>query len=123
MVLESMGGLLRSWGCRVATGASEKDALAALAQYEAVPDVIISDYQLRGGQTGIDAIAGLCGAFAVSIPAFLMSGDTNPEPLREAEASGYTLLHKPVHPMALRATLTQALKKRSAEPAIIRQQG
>lgn len=47
MVLEGMGGLLRTWGCRVVTGSSDRAALAALAAYDERPDVIISDYQLR----------------------------------------------------------------------------
>ena len=50
-------------------------------------------------------------AFNASIPAFLISGDTDPERLREARASGYHLLHKPVRPMALRAMLSQFLAK------------
>ena len=39
-----------------------------------------------------------------------MSGDTAPERLREAQESGYHLLHKPVRPMRLRAMLNQMLK-------------
>ena len=39
-----------------------------------------------------------------------MSGDTNPEPLQEARASGFHLLHKPVDPMTLRAMVNRMLK-------------
>lgn len=45
------------------------------------------------------------------VPALLMSGDTNPGPLREAEVNGYELLHKPVDPAALRAMLIKILKQ------------
>ena len=117
MVLEGMGGLLRSWGCRVVTGASDEDVLAGLAKYEHPPDVIISDYQLRGGRTGVQAIARLCEMHSAPIAAFLMSGDTNPEPLQDAQKNGYVLLHKPVDPMALRATFTQVITKRRPAPA------
>jgi hypothetical protein len=44
------------------------------------------------------------------VPAFLISGDTAPERLRDAAASNYLLLHKPVSPMALRAVLNRLLK-------------
>jgi hypothetical protein len=47
--------------------------------------------------------------FGMCIPAFLVSGDTGPERLREAHAKGYYLLHKPVSPMRLRAVLNQVL--------------
>ncbi len=106
LVLEGMGGLFRSWGCRVVTGRTDSAALAGLAEYGHPPDVIISDYHLCDGKTGIEAITQLRSALSAPIPAFLMSGDTNPEPLREAKANGYPLLHKPVSPMALRAALT-----------------
>ena len=65
------------------------------------PDLIISDYRLPAGQTGIEAIARLRGIHGASIPAFLVSGDTAPERLREAIASGYHLLHKPLQPRQL----------------------
>ena len=44
------------------------------------------------------------------IPAFLISGDTAPERLREARESGHHLLHKPVRPMPLRAMVSQLLQ-------------
>jgi len=112
LVLEGMSGLLRSWGCRVVTANTDRAAIVELAAYDHPPDVIISDYHLRNGQTGVEAIAQLCSTLSTSIPAFLMSGDTNPEPLRDAKANGYHLLHKPIDPMTLRAALTQIVKKR-----------
>jgi len=110
LVLEGMGGLIRSWGCSVVTGRSDSAVLAGLADYDRPPDVIISDYQLSDGMTGIEAITHLRGALSAPIPAFLISGNTNTAPLREASASGYALLHKPVDSMALHAKLTQMLK-------------
>ncbi len=117
LVLEAMGGLMRGWGCSVVTGNTDSAVLAGLADYARPPDVIISDYHLRDGKTGIEAITRLRNALSTAIPAFLMSGDTNPEPLREARANGYPLLHKPVDPTALRAMLTQLLKKRQVAHA------
>jgi signal transduction histidine kinase/CheY-like chemotaxis protein len=111
LVLEGMGGLIRSWGCSVVTGNTDGAVLAGLAKYDVPPDVIISDYHLRNGKTGIDVITRLRNTLTARIPAFLMSGDTDPEPLREAQANGYSLLHKPVDPAALRAVLTKVLKK------------
>lgn len=76
--------------------------------------MIISDYHLQDGKNGIDAISRLRLALDETIPAFLMSGDMDEEPLRAARANGYSLLHKPVEPMTLRATLTQVMSKRPA---------
>jgi signal transduction histidine kinase len=111
LVLESTGGLLRSWGCHVVTAGSARVALTGLAECNQSPDLIISDYRLSDGQTGIEAIEELRKSLNLPIPAFLISGDTAPERMREVHASGYHLLHKPVHPRALRAMLRQFLKK------------
>jgi len=107
LVLDGMRGLLQGWGCRVVTADSEKAALAGLAGQ---PNLVISDYFLANGTTGIDVIGRLRARFAAAIPAFLISGDTTSERMREAEASGLPLLHKPVTPMALRSMVNQLLR-------------
>jgi CheY-like chemotaxis protein len=119
LVLDSMGGLLRSWGCDAVTAASADVALAELAAHDRTPDLIICDYRLADGQNGIEAIEKVREAFSLSIPAFLISGDTAPERLRDARASGYYLLHKPVRPRALRAMLGTFLKKHDLADAIL----
>lgn len=113
LVLDGMDGLLRSWGCRVITAASDTAALERLAESGQRPDLIISDYRLAGGRTGIEAIESLRGTLEAATPAFLISGDSAPKRLREASASGYHLLHKPVPPMALRAMLNRFLGARA----------
>jgi signal transduction histidine kinase len=117
LVLDGMGGILRSWGCEVVTAESGETALARLTAQRLKPDLIISDYRLANGRSGIEAIERLRGELAAAIPAFLISGDTAPERLREASASGYHLLHKPLTPMRLRAMLNQLVKARKAADA------
>jgi CheY-like chemotaxis protein len=111
LVLDGMGSLIRSWGCGVVTGDNEATVLAGLAGCGAPPDAIISDYRLRNGKTGIEAIARLREVVAARIPAFLMSGDTDRDVVRQAEENGFALLHKPVEPAALRAMLADTLKR------------
>jgi signal transduction histidine kinase/CheY-like chemotaxis protein len=110
LVLEGTAGLLRSWGCRVVTAASHEDALSEIIRRGQRPDLIISDYHLSDGKTGIEVIERLRAAFAMLIPAFLISGDIAPEGLRHARSCGYQLMHKPVAPMTLRAMLNRHLK-------------
>jgi signal transduction histidine kinase len=111
LVLDSMAGLLRGWGCRVVAASSGGAALARLAEYDHPPDLIISDYHLADGSTGIEAITRLREALNLPVPALLISGDTDPLRLREARASGYHLLNKPVSPRALRAMQSHFFKK------------
>jgi signal transduction histidine kinase/integral membrane sensor domain MASE1/CheY-like chemotaxis protein len=110
IVLEGTSALLGKWGYSVVTAPSDEAALAQLTEREQRPDLIISDYHLANGKTGIEAIERIDAAFGASIPAILISGDTAPERLHDARDKGYTLLHKPVDPMRLRAVMHQLFK-------------
>jgi CheY-like chemotaxis protein len=109
LALEGTRGLLRSWGCQVVAASSDREVLAKLNGK--APDLIISDYHLQDGRTGIEAIAALRAAFGAEIPAFLVSGDITRERLSESGGSTHHLLHKPVNPMALRAIMSGLLKR------------
>jgi signal transduction histidine kinase/FixJ family two-component response regulator len=115
---DSTCGLLQRWGCLVVTAASEDAALAKLKEFSKRPDLIISDYRLARGKTGFEVIDRLRRACNVQIPAFLISGDTTPERLREAHDSGYYLLHKPVMPMTLRSIVSQLLRAQESAPTV-----
>ncbi len=113
LVLEGMGGLFRSWGYQLVAG-TDDEALAGVADLDRPPDLIVSDYHLSGGKTGIEVIEGLRRTLSADIPAFLVSGDTSPELLRQARATGYHLLHKPVDPMTLRAMVSHVMREGAA---------
>ena len=107
LILEATGGLLRSWGCCVVTAKSCEEALIRLAKTQAGrrPDVIVSDYQLSRGLTGVDAIERLRNAFPNPIPALLVSGDATCSARCEVGSRGYHLLYKPVNAERLHAAL------------------
>ncbi len=113
LALDSMRGLLQSWACTVVSALTEREALARLAALGRAPDLIISDYRLADGKRGIEAIELLRGTLGAQVPAFLISGESDPERLRDVRASGYFLLHKPVPPMALRNALNRFLGTRN----------
>jgi CheY-like chemotaxis protein/anti-sigma regulatory factor (Ser/Thr protein kinase) len=114
LVRDGTRGLLQSRGCLVVTAASEEAAMAGLAEHGRWPDLIISDYHLAYGKTGSELIDRLRIASGTQIPGFLISGDASPERLREARASGYYLLQKPVLPITLRSVASQLLKSHPA---------
>ncbi len=102
-VRQGMAHLLQSWGCECDTAGSIDEALIAAAQR--TPDVLISDYRLRGTHTGAEAVASLRALLGSDVPALIVTGDTAPERLREALASGILLLHKPLKPDQLHSAL------------------
>lgn len=101
--------LFETWGYRVVAGGSAEDVLANVPSDGRSPDVIIADYRLRDGQTGVAAIRTIQNAFGKAIPAILITGDTGAERLREAAASGLPILHKPVNGTQLRDLLVRCL--------------
>jgi len=111
LVLEGMGGILRSWGCTVITAENDRKALSQLRQVDLLPDLIVTDYHLSEGANGLSVVENLRVALAAQIPAFLISGDTDQTALHEAEAKGFHLLHKPVGPVALRAMFNYAVQQ------------
>src|SRR5262249_12739101 len=116
LIRDSMRSLLGGWGCRVLTAGSTSEALTALQVHAECPDLIVCDYRLASGSIGTQAIEQVRHAVGVAVPALLVTGDTAPERLRDASASGYHLLHKPVPPMSLRALMSQMLKRGPADP-------
>ena len=108
LILEATEGLLRSWGCCVVTARSCDEALVRLAETEAGrrPDVIVCDYQLSRGVTGVDAIERLRSVFG-KIPALLISADAS-SPRCEVGPKAYHLLYKPVNAERFHAALVDA---------------
>jgi CheY-like chemotaxis protein len=94
-----MEQLLRDWGCACQVAESVEEALEMVQQFR--PNIVISDYRLREQRNGTEAIALLRKRLGSDLSALLITGDTAPERLREAQASGVPLLHKPVTPELL----------------------
>ena len=109
-VRESVQILLELWGCEVIAAGSTEEA-QELLRNSRPPSLIIADYRLRGNATGIEAIQSIQTMFRANIPGVLITGDTGPERLREAKASGYQLVHKPVAPAKLRSILNLILRR------------
>jgi PAS domain S-box-containing protein len=106
IILRGLKVVLEGWGYRVLIAAGEDEAMERLADLEQGPDIIIADYRLRAGRTGLQAIRHIRARYGNRpIPSVVITGDSAPERLREAEASGYHLMHKPVHPPKLQAVL------------------
>ena len=82
-----MTTLLGSWGHRVVTAGSAAEAVERLATCPDQPDLIISDFRLRDGENGIAAIELLRSEYNEAIPAMLITGDTAPDRLSEAQAT------------------------------------
>jgi CheY-like chemotaxis protein len=108
-VQEAMTALLERWQCTVRTASSTPTALDALADTDWVPDIIIADQHLDGGDLGSFAIAELRYRLGRVVPALIVTGDPSEVVVNMAREIGVELMRKPLKPAQLRALLAHLL--------------
>ncbi len=110
--LRGLTTLLASWGCEslAASGIEELVAKRALGTWR--PDVIIVDYHLEGGATGLDVVRHLRAVERANAPVLVVSADANDAVRAEAEAMDCIFLRKPLKPLAVRSALRRLLEER-----------
>jgi signal transduction histidine kinase/CheY-like chemotaxis protein len=105
-IQSAMKSLLESWGYDTIIAGTCDALLERLANCPNRPALIISDFRLRGGEDGIRVIERLRSEYNDDeIPGMLITGDTAPDRIKDAEESGLLLLHKPVPNHRLRAAI------------------
>jgi len=120
LVLDSTRRILQDMGCAVLTAGSTAEALRQIGGDVVIPDIIISDYRLQDGETGIDAIRALRQQLQdaddpmPSLPGLIISGDTTPACMSEVLQAGFVMLPKPVAPAVLRQKINMLLADYSA---------
>jgi len=107
-VRAAMAELLTSWGAWVEVAESSEQAVQLLARFS--PQVVVADYRLRGHRNGREAIDLVRARMGVYVPAIMVTGDTAPDRLIEAEGAGAVLLHKPVPASQLKHVITTCLQ-------------
>lgn len=110
-VRDGMRELLQSWGCRTITAADRHRALGELAQAGRPPDMVIADYHLDRGSTGLAAVAAVRAVHG-PVPALIITADRSREVLDEIRHHGIHSLQKPVRPAKLRALVSHLLAQR-----------
>lgn len=109
-IQRAMTALLTRWGHRVLAVGSADEALAQhRAGGQAVPDLIICDGRLRGGETGAGTLQRLRSAYGAEVPALLVTGDATGA---TADGPADMVLHKPLPHAVLRAAIGQLLRDR-----------
>ena len=109
--------LLESAAHRVGLAATCKEAVAVL-RANGTPDVIVADFHLGGGRTGIETIAALREDCGRQVPAILVTGDTSSGVAAQAaEVDACRMLSKPVDATRLLTELDE-LANKSVSPII-----
>lgn len=114
----AMQTLLTGWGYRVVVAGSGEEIMQRLTGESERPGLLICDYRLRDDENGAEVIRRLLDHFQADIPAMLVTGDTAPDRIKEAQASGFLLLHKPVSNVRLRAAIGNLMRAGRARQAM-----
>ncbi|MGB4858095.1 MAG: PAS-domain containing protein [Dokdonella sp.] len=101
-VLKAMVELLSGWGCEVVAATDSVEAVAATQRQ--LPDLIVVDFHLDNGATGLDLRAALPTTMQ-SVPCIVVTADHGAAVRDAVRSAGCHLLHKPLRPLALRSLM------------------
>jgi protein-histidine pros-kinase len=108
-VANAWGMLLEAEGYSVAMAASATEAQALISHLHETPALLISDFHLLDGSTGVEAVSAIREFFDEHIPAFIVSGDTS-KVVKEARLlDNCTLMCKPIDTNRLLAAARHAV--------------
>ncbi|NLC09792.1 MAG: response regulator [Gammaproteobacteria bacterium] len=108
-ILIGMHSLLTRWGCSVYT-ARNRDECQTLLEAGLQPDIVLIDYHLDHGETGINLMHWLQQQLDnTDLPGIVISADGRDELMKRVQEAGLDFLSKPVKPAALRALINRFL--------------
>lgn len=96
-VTKAWGLLLEAEGFQVATAESATEVAALTRDLDVPPDLIISDFHLVDGSTGVEAVEVVRVAFDREIPAFIVTGDTSKLVDEARSTKNCIIMNKPVN--------------------------
>ena len=89
-----------------------------MAEFERVPDIIITDYRLRGDVQGTDVVNQVNDILEKPCPAVVVTADTSPDLIASIRSQGFPVLIKPVSPPSLRVIMHNLLFEPEIVPEI-----
>lgn len=108
-VLAAMQTVLARWGADVRLARDLDDIGEIMSESAFRPSLILADYQLDHGVTGLEAIARIRQVAGPAIPAIVITADRRESTATGAARAGCELLYKPVKPAELRALMQHLL--------------
>jgi two-component system CheB/CheR fusion protein len=106
--------LLQDEGHQVSLAPTGQEALDSVADGSFPPDLVVADYNLPGGVTGLQVAAKLRESLP-AVPVIIMTGDISTETRQDVTRHGLVLLTKPVKPSELIRTVDELLRHKPPE--------
>ncbi|MCO5966363.1 ATP-binding response regulator [Sinorhizobium meliloti] len=114
----ALATLLERWGMEVLTFDAFDDIEHSLAELGRRPDIIITDYRLRGGIQGTDVVNIINDLLDQPCPAVVVTADTSPDLIASIRKQGFPVLIKPISPPGLRVIMHNILFEPDLVPEI-----
>ena len=108
-ILTGMNALLSGWNCRVYSATSGDEALQVLPGLPSPPDIVIADYHLDDGVSGVTELQRISRACGRVLPGIIITANRTEEAQEIVRRHGYRLLNKPVKPAQLRSLMIQMI--------------
>ncbi len=106
---DALTALLERWGMTVVTIENFDNVAKAVGDLTHQPDIILTDYRLRGRILGTDLAGAINDILEKPCPALVMTAETAPEVIDSIKTHGFPLLIKPVSPPSLRVVMHNLL--------------
>ncbi len=113
-VVDSTKRLLEDWGCEVTAARATGDLLAAL-KLAGRPDLVLCDYRLKDGVTGLMLVSKIRDTYGSDIPAIVITADTHRSIHQQIIDGNCRLLLKPLPPARLKSLATLLLNPLTAD--------
>jgi CheY-like chemotaxis protein len=107
--LRGMQALLAGWHVDVLPARNALEAEQACARVK--PDILLLDYHLDAGATGLDVARRLADTLG-ALPVVIITADHSEDLRAEVAEAGAHLLHKPLKPLALKSLMARLLAAR-----------
>ena len=108
-ILIAMASLLGRWGCEVRCAQSLEQAEEIIIGGGFLPALVLSDYHLDDGKTGLQALHMIRLAHGNGIGGIIISADRKSELQAQIREHGFGYVSKPVKPLKLRALMNSLL--------------
>lgn len=97
-ILEALRTVFEAIGYGVYLASGTAAAMEMIKHH--TPDILLADLRLEGNDSGFETVRSVREVFP-GLPAFMITGNIDPESLRAARDAGIEMLHKPLEPKFL----------------------
>ncbi len=105
--------VLSKEGHTVIAHRTSQDALAWASSVAVAPDLLLTDFDLRGGTNGLSLAQDVPNVLGISLPTVILTGDITTDTMQRIAGSSCHQVTKPVMPEILLAQISDLLRKDS----------